>query len=187
MTDTNMLQLLRDDFKGVELSVNELSVKVAGVESTLRNVDSTLKEHRDDIKETRKDQLECSAKAGWITLNREMKEVRKKQSAYRIHVESEMKEMREDVTGQFDIPVVPSTDNKQTNGTMLAGFFKTFGPWIAAFLIGLGVYLGSGGDEEKTIHILKNLQEISLKVAEIEKNNTPNSIPVVPEYVSEEL
>jgi len=178
MTETEILKLLRDDFKGVTTSVNNLSGEVAGMKSTLKGVDDTLKEHKTAIKETREAQLRCKASGGWENLNREMKDVKRKQSDYRVHVESEIKYLREDATGQFDVPIAPIVAAK-TNGGMVAGFFKTFGPWIVAGLIGLGAYLGSGGDEEKTMQVLRNLREIGLKVEKIEQNHTePVRIPV---------
>jgi len=178
MTETDMLELLRGDFKDVTTSVTEMTKEVAGMKSTLKGVDDTLKEHKTAIKETREAQLRCKASGGWENLNREMKDVKRKQSDYRVHVESEIKDLREDATGQFDVPVASIVAAK-TNGSMVWGFFKTFGPWLVAAAICFGVYLGSGGDEEKTIQVLRNLREIGLKVERIEKNNAePVRVPM---------
>lgn len=188
MTETEMLKLLRGDFKDVTTSVNKLSGEVSGMKSTLNGVDDTLKEHGASIKETREAQLRCKASGGWDVLNREMKQVKKKQSDYRIHIESKMDDLREDQTGQTDVHRIPPVVTK-TNGAMIAGFFRAFGPWLVAALIGIGVYLGSGGDEEKTIQVLRNLREIGLKVEKIERTKTEPihvPVPVSAECISDE-
>lgn len=189
MAETDMLKLLRGDFREVKISVKEMTGEVAGMKSTLKGVNDTLKEHRADIKKTREDQLECDAKTGWVALNREMKQNREKQSAYQGHIREELNGLRGDQTGQTDVHRIPPVITK-TNGAMIAGFFKAFGPWIIAGLIGLGVYLGSGGDEEKTLQMLRNLREIGLKVERIEKNHTEPvrvPVPVSVECISDEV
>ena len=178
MTDTDMLKLLRGDFQGVTTSVNNLSGEVAGMKSTLKGVDDTLKEHKTSIKETREAQLQCKASGGWAALNREVKDVKRKQSDYQGRIRDEIKDLRDEPTGQFDVPTAPVIAAK-TNGNMVWGFLKTFGPWLVAAAICFGAYLGSGGDEEKTIQVLRNLREIGLKVERIEKNNAePVRVPV---------
>jgi len=193
MTETKILELLRGDFKEVKTSVTVMTKEVAGMKSTLKGVNDTLKEHRADIKKTREDQLGCAAKAGWVALKQEIKQDRDKQTAYKGRVRGELQELRGDQTGQTDVPpqAMAAVVTPKTSGTMVAGAFKTFGPWIVAALIGLGVYLGSGGDEAKTLQVLRNLREIGLKVEQIEKNNAePVRVPVpvtASDLYSEEL
>jgi len=163
---------LKEEFKTVTKSVNNLNVTIGGVEKTLVSVNDTLNEHRDDIKDLRRDQLNCSARSGWKGLGREMGEVKDAQKDDRDWMDKELRELRGETTGQFDVPPVAlpaPVEPVRTNGAIIGGFFKSFGPWIVMGLICLGVYLGSGGDEEKTLQVLQNLREIGLKVEQIEK------------------
>ncbi|MEA3225153.1 MAG: hypothetical protein U9Q07_04320 [Planctomycetota bacterium] len=179
MTDTDMLELLRGDFKGVEKSVNNLSGKMVGVETAIQKIDKSLDDHNDRITETREAQLRCEAAGGWKGINREMRDVKAAQ--------------REDATGQTDVPQAVVIEKVQTNSNIIWGAFKTFGPWIALVLVLLGVWLGSGGDKEKTRQwskVLNNLHKINLKVEKIEKNKTEPvhvPVPVSSECISEEV
>lgn len=187
MTDTTMFKLIREDFQGVKDSVNTLSGKISGMESTVNGVKETLDRHETAIKETREAQLSCKAAGGWDVLNREIKIAREKQNGYRGRIRDELKDLREDQTGQQDVPVVEA---KQTNGSMVWGFFKTFGPWIVAGLVILGIWLGSGGDAAKTQQIIRSLQTIGARVEKIEKSKTEPvrvPVPVSSERFSEEV
>lgn len=180
MTETKILELLRDDFKGVTASVNNLTGEVAGMKSDLNGVNDTLKEHRAAIKETREDQLSCKAAGGWGALNREMKSAKNRIRDDRVYIESKMDDLREDQTGQVDVHALPA--EKRFNGSLPWPIIKTLGPLLLAVflgILGLGFYLGSGGDEEKTLQVLRNLREIGLKVEKIEKNKAePVRVPV---------
>ena len=192
MPDDKILELIREDFQTVTKSVNTMTGQLGGVEKTLVSVNDTLNEHRDDIKDLRRDQLNCSARSGWKGLGREMGEVKDTQKDDRDWMDKELRELRGETTGQFDVPPVAlpaPVEPVRTNGAIIGGFFKSFGPWIMLALIGLGVSIGNGGDMKETLKVLNQfatqLTEIAGKVEQIEKME---AIPMlVPAPVSSEM
>ena len=130
MTETEILKLIRKDFEGVTTSVNNLSGKVSGMESTVSGVKETLDRHEKTITKTREDQLSCKAAGGWVALNQEMKRNREKQNGYQGDIREELNELRDDQTGQHDVPVVVAVE-KRSNVLVILGLVKAMAPWVA--------------------------------------------------------
>ena len=136
------------------------------MKSTMVSVKETLDRHETAIKETHDAQLSCVAAGGWGRINQEMKQVHIRAQKDRDSVEDKLKELRGEQTGQFDVPMVPRhAIEAKTNGNMVMGFLKTFGPWIAVILFGLGMIIGNGGDGEET---LKVLREFGFRLGKVE-------------------
>ncbi len=182
MTESEILKQIQSDFRGVQkeskaitLSVNGLSGEISGMKVAVVNIEKTMDKHDKRITETREGQL--LATSGLDVVNREMKQVHRTAQKDRDHVDSEFKDLRDDQTGQQDVPAMPV--EAKTNGGIVKGLFKRYGHWVFFALFALGVYFGAGGDEEKTLQVLQNLREIGRKVEQIEKNKTePVRVPV---------
>lgn len=123
-----------------------------------------------------KNQAECSAKNGFKGVNARLKAVEKASSDTRILVE-QTREPRADTTGSLDEVALQMArvaneqarvNSEGIRGLNLKGFMKTFGPWIAMILFGVGVYFGSGGDEKKMIDALEAVNKIVQKVDSLE-------------------
>jgi len=125
--------------------------------------------------------------------NRDIKQIKGTAKDDRDHVDSEIKDLREDQTGQTDVPpqAIAAVVAPKTNAAMVMGALKTFGPWMVAAAILFGVYLGSGGDEEKALQVMRKFQqEIFWKVDKIEKAHAAPihvPVPVSSECISEEV
>ena len=188
MTETEILKQIQSDFKGVQddskkvtTSVNTLTNEITGLKVAVVNIEKTLDNHDKRITETREAGL--LATQGVKVVDRDIKQIKITVKDDRAHVDSEFKDLREDQTGQTDVPpqAIAAAVVPKTNGAMVMGALKTFGPWMVAAAIFIGAYLGSGGDKEKALQVLQNqmLQEIGLRVERIEKNKTePVRVPV---------
>ena len=184
MTDTN----ISEELKALSTSVTEHRIEIAGkigklttkVEGLTKSSDGLINR----IDKIALNQASCTARTGQTGVNARLKRIEKKSSEDRIHVETELKALREEQTGQIDIINTPKI---KPNGSMLLASIKYFGPFLAALLFALGVYFGTGGDDEKTVQILQNVREIGLRVEKIEESKTlPVHIPV-PVTFSEDI
>lgn len=162
---------LKKEFRGVTKSVNDLGRNIAGQCKQLKGIEKTLDKHDKRITKTREGQL--LATHGVEVLNREMRDAKKA------------------IANPGTTPVALED---RTNGAILRKLLGRYKYWIAAIsLLAVGFYLGSGGDEEKTLkfssQVFQSLQEIGLKVEKIEQIKTEPirvPVPVSVEYVSEE-
>lgn len=161
------IEELKEDFKSatekITDSVNGLSGEISGMKSTMVGVEKILDRHEDDIKETRGKQVETATKIS--VLNRAMFNTKGNQTA-------------------------PVAFEDKTNGAIIKKLFSRYGHWMIIALLAIGFYFGSGGDEEKTLQVLRNLREIGIKVEKIEKIKTEPirvPVPVSEECVSEDI
>lgn len=167
MTDTEILEQIQEDFRGVQDdskrvtdSVNNLTSEISGMKVAVVNVEKTLDKHDERIIETREGQLLATRDVE--VLNREMRDAKKA------------------IANPGTAPVVLED---KTNGAILKKLFGRYKYWIVVIFLLIGFYIGSGGDEEKTLEfssqVLKGLQKIDVKVEKIKQMKTePIRVPV---------
>lgn len=172
---TSALTKLADTVTDLRLDVVK---KVTALQGDVRHLSDSHGELASQVKEVSTNQASCPARTGEPGVNARLKKLEKKISDDRIEVKSELDKYREDQTGNVEEAALRAarlaTDSGGRNWSALAARAV---PWLIMGLIGLGVYLGSGGDEERVLQVLQNVREIGLKVEKLE-HETPRFVPL---------
>ena len=74
---------------------------------------------------------------------------------------------REDATGRVEIEALRGNRSRPpgaSGGLALLPVLRAVGPWLAAVLVGLGVYLGSGGDEAAMANAIRAVNDTTIKL-----------------------
>lgn len=179
-------------------SVNDHKVKIAESVAILSTKVDNLKESQDrlagKVDTVATNQAACEARNGFVGVNARLKRLEKKSSDDRIHVESELKNIRDDATGQTDV-IANRAALLAASRSDGAGFLRTFGPWIAKGLLILGLGIGGGlvarlgtGDYDtdkatmsNTIRYAAELaRKLEKKIEILDENTTADNEPARP-------
>lgn len=179
-------------------SVNDHKVKIAESVAILSTKVDNLKESQDrlagKVDTVATNQAACEARNGFVGVNARLKRLEKKSSDDRIHVESELKNIRDDATGQTDV-IANRAALLAASRSDGAGFLRTFGPWIAKGLLILGLGIGGGlvarigtedtnSDRAKIANTVRYAVELSRelekKIDTLNDNKTADDEPAEP-------
>jgi hypothetical protein len=151
--------------------VREIATLTANVEA----LQDTQEESSRRLDELFKLELACPARAGWEGTQREIGAAKKQIDKNRISVESELRALRGDATGQIDTtsPAARSIV-KQSDGAPWKSIAVKALPYVLMAGVAIGAYLVSGGDEEATTRALRAVSDavsrIDAKVEKLEEN-----------------
>jgi len=178
MTDHDLAAALTDLGKTVTSLRVDVVRSVTELQGEVKHLGTAHEQVAKEVKEIALNQASCVARTGQDGVNARLKKLEKKISDDRIEVKSELDKYREDQTENIDEVALKAAKLATKNGgrNWLALAARAV-PWIVMGLIGLGVWLGSGGDEEKVIQVLQNVREIGLKVEQMERE-TPKVVPL---------
>jgi outer membrane murein-binding lipoprotein Lpp len=129
-------------------SVNDHKVKIAESVAVLSTKVDNLKESQDrlagKVDTVATNQAACEARNGFVGQNARLKRLEKKSSDDRIHVESELRNIRDDATGQTDVAAarIAALTSEAESGSRW--FVKTVGPMFMKGLLILGIGIGGG-------------------------------------------
>lgn len=174
---------IKEALDALSSSVNqhriELAEKMSVLTTEVKYLQTNYLEVNRKVSKIREEQLACPARnhdRGTESRLKSLEEHKhKKPSDPKINVAEVLAEFhrdREDQTGRVDeiaLAAARAAQSEASKGNTLLVLAKNFGPWIAALLVVLGAYLGSGGDEERVLKVLKSVQAINAKVEALEE------------------
>lgn len=178
MTDHDLATALTDLGKTVSSLQVEVVRSVTELQGEVKHLGEAHKEVAKQVKEVALNQASCVARTGAEGVNARIKKLEKKTSEDRIDVKSELDKYREDHTGNVDEVALRAARLATGNGSK--GWMTLAAravPWLIMGLIGLGVWLGSGGDEDRVLQVLQNVREIGIKVEQLEQE-VPTVVPL---------
>ena len=139
---------VREDVQGIHARINDVKNSVVKLETEV----GTIKEHN------------LQAAADLNSLGDEHIRCQAERQAFQ---ESTSRRL-DDVAGRVsEVDGKPADASAMFNGktTMALNLLSRFGPWVVLALIGLGAYLGTGGDMEKTAAAIERAERV-VKIAE---------------------
>jgi hypothetical protein len=176
MTEHDLAVALKDLSKTVVDLRIDVVKSVTTLRGEVRHLGDAHHEVATQVKEIALNQASCAARTGQEGVNARLKKLEKKISDDKIEVKSELDKYREDHTGNIDEVALKAArlatgDGHRDWGALAARAV----PWLIMGLIGLGVWLGSGGDEERVKQVLNNVREIGIKVEKLEREIPPST------------